>query len=92
MEDLILDIILYNRNGTAEENPLYSIKNVKRFKKYNLYKTLKGTKVFFCGFCLFVSLVGLFVIAKISAKRDMMEAIRFRKNSVGEKEKRNNIV
>lgn len=36
---------------------------------------------FFC----FVSLFGLLVTEKISAKRDMMEAIRFRKYSVGEK-------
>lgn len=86
MEGLILDIIFYNRNGSAEENSLYNIKNGKRFKKCDLEKTLKGTD-FFNFFCLFVSLVDLLVPAKISAKRDMMEAIRFRKYSVGEKKK-----
>lgn len=45
-EDLILNIVLEERNGSAEDNPVDIIKNGKRIKKCNLAKTLEVTEGF----------------------------------------------
>lgn len=45
-EGLILDIVLEERNGSAEENPMDIIKNGKRIKKCNWEKTLEVTEGF----------------------------------------------